>query len=57
MNVGQDTALGDRDMAQKFIELLVIADGQLQVTRDDAGLLVVTGSVAGQFQDLRSQVL
>jgi hypothetical protein len=29
----------------------------LQVTRDDAGLLVVTGGVTGQLEDLSGQVL
>ena len=32
-------------------------DGQLEVTGDDPGLLVVTGSVAGQLEDLSCQVL
>ena len=34
-----------------------ITDGQLKVTGDDPGLLVVTGSVAGQLEDLSCQVL
>lgn len=32
-------------------------DGQLQVTRDDAHLLVVMGRIARQLQDLGRQVL
>ena len=57
LDVGQDTTLSDGDFAQQLIELLVVADGQLQVTRDDAGLLVVPGRVARQLQDLGRQVL
>ncbi|PNH08783.1 hypothetical protein TSOC_004632 [Tetrabaena socialis] len=38
-------------------ELLVVADGKLDVARHDAVLLVVAGSVAGQLQHLGSQVL
>ena len=34
-----------------------ITDGQLKVTGDDPGLLVVTGSIAGQLEDLSCQVL
>ena len=57
LDVGQDTALSDGDFAQQLVELLVVADGQLQVARDDARLLVVPGRVARQLQDLGRQVL
>ena len=57
LDVGQDAALSDGDFAQQLVELLVVADGQLQVTRDNTGLLVVPGRVARQLQDLGRQVL
>jgi len=57
VNVGKDTTLGDGNVAEKLVQLLVVADGELKVTRDDTGLLVVAGSVAGQLEDLSSQVL
>uniref|UniRef100_A0A8L2QBI8 Histone H2B n=1 Tax=Rattus norvegicus TaxID=10116 RepID=A0A8L2QBI8_RAT len=57
LDVGQDAALRDGHTAQQFVELLVVADGQLQVARDDASLLVVPRSVARQLQDLGRQVL
>lgn len=57
MNVGQNTTLGNRDVTQKLVQLLIVADGELEMTGDDAGLLVVTGSVASEFEDLSSQVL
>ena len=57
MDVGQHTAGRDGDRAQQLAELLVIADGQLDVAGDDAALLVVAGSVACQLQHLSSQVL
>ena len=47
VDVGQDTSLGDGDAAEELVELFVVADGQLQVTGDDAGALVVAGGVAG----------
>jgi hypothetical protein len=34
-----------------------LTDGELQVTRDDTGLLVVAGGVTSQLEDLGSQVL
>ena len=57
LDVGQDTSLGDGDTGQKFVQLLVIADGQLEMTGDDSGLLVVTSGVACQLENLSSQVL
>ena len=36
---------------------VVTPDGQLEVSGDDARLLVVPGSVTSQLQDLGSQVL
>jgi len=35
LDVGQDTTLGDRDAVQQLVQLFVVADGQLQVTRND----------------------
>ncbi|KAM9312030.1 uncharacterized protein PAF06_009923 [Gastrophryne carolinensis] len=57
LDVGQDAALSDSDPTEQLVELLVVAHCQLQVSRDDAGLLVVPGSVAGQLENLSSQVL
>ena len=57
LDVRQDTSLGDGDTGEQFVQLLVVPDGQLEVTGDDPGLLVVPGSVAGQLEDLGRQVL
>jgi hypothetical protein len=57
VNVGENTTLGDGDMTEKLVQLLVVADGELEMTGDDTGLLVVAGSVSGQLEDLSSQVL
>ena len=57
LDVGQHTTLGNGHTAEQFVELLVVADSQLEVTGDDTGLLVVAGSVAGQLEDLSGQVL
>ena len=57
LDVGQHAALSDGDSAEQLVELLVVADGQLQVTGDDPGLLVVAGGVSGQLQDLSGEVL
>lgn len=57
LDVGEDTSLGNGHSGEKFVQLLVVADGQLQVTGDDSRLLVVTGGVSCQLQDLSGQVL
>lgn len=57
MDVGEDTTLGDGDVTQELVQLLIVADGKLQVTGDDTGLLVVTGGVTSQLENLSSEVL
>ena len=57
MDVGQHTASSDGDVTQQPVELLVIAHGQLDVAGHNAGLLVVLGGIAGQLEDLGSEVL
>ena len=57
LDVGQHTTLSDGHTAQQLVELFIVADGQLQVARDDAGLLVVPGRISRQLQDLGCQVL
>jgi len=57
LDVGEDTTLGNGHTGEQLVQLLVVADGQLEVTGDDPGLLVVPGSIASQLEDLSSQVL
>ena len=54
LDVGEDTTLGNGNTREEFVQFLVIADGELKVTGDDSGLLVVTGSVACKLEDLSS---
>jgi hypothetical protein len=44
------------NMFTNLIQLLVVANSQLEMARIDASLLVVTSSVAGQLEDFGSQV-
>jgi hypothetical protein len=57
VNVGENTTLSDGDVSEKLVQLLVVADGELEMAGDDTGLLVVAGSVSGQLEDLSRQVL
>ena len=56
MDVGENTTLGDCDMSQQLVQLLVVADGELEMTGDDTGLLVITGGIASQLEDFGSEV-
>ena len=57
MNVWQDTTLSDCDVTEKLVQFLIVSDGELQVTRDDTRLLVITSGVAGKFEDFGRKVL
>ncbi len=57
LDVGQHAALSDGHSAHEFVQLLVVAHRQLQVTGDDTGLLVVPSGVSSQLQDLSRQIL
>ena len=41
---------------KKFVQFLVVPDGQEDVPGDDSGLLVVLCGVSGQLQHLSSEV-
>ncbi len=57
LDVRQHTSLGDGHSTEQFVQLLIVADGQLKMTGDDPGLLVVTGSIACKLKNLSSEVL
>jgi hypothetical protein len=57
VNVGEDTTLCDCDVPEKLVQLLIVADGELKVTGDDTGLLVIASSVASQLKNFGSEVL
>lgn len=54
LNEWQDTTLRDCDTAEELVQFFVISDSQLQVTRDNSGLLVVTSGITSQLEDLSS---
>jgi len=57
VDVRQDTTLCDSDVSEKLVQFLIVADSELEMTGDDTGLLVVTGSVTSQLEDFGSEVL
>ena len=57
LDVGKDTTLSDGDSREELVQFLVITDGELEMSWDDSGFLVVTGGVTSQLEDLSSEVL
>jgi hypothetical protein len=57
VNVWQDTTLSDCDVTQKFVQFLIVADGKLEVTRNDTGLLVIASGIASKFENFSGEVL
>ena len=57
LDVGEDSALGDRHPGQQLVQLLVVPHRQLEVPWDDPGLLVVPRGVSCELEDLGGQVL
>jgi len=57
VDVGEDTTVGDGCVDHQSVELLVVSDGEQDVSGDDSGLLVILGGVAGQLQNFGGQIL
>jgi hypothetical protein len=57
VNVGEDTALCDCDVAEQLVQLLIVPDGELEMAGNDTGLLVVAGSVTCQLENFGSEIL
>jgi hypothetical protein len=57
VDVGQDTALSDGDVTQELVQFLIVADGKLEMARDDTGLLVIASGIASKLKDFSSEVL
>jgi len=57
VNIGQDASLSDSDVSKKLVQLLIVTNGELEVTGNDTRLLVVTSGVASELEDFSSEVL
>lgn len=57
VDLGEDTTRGNSDLTEELVQLIVRADGKLEVTGRDGLLLVVSSSVSGQLEDFSSEVL
>ena len=57
VDVGEDTTGGDGGILKESVELLVVSNGELDVSGDDSGLLGILGGVSSELEDLSSEVL
>jgi len=57
VDVGKDTSGSNGDSSEKTVEFLVVLDGKGNVTGHNTALLVVTGGVSGQLENLGAEVL
>ena len=57
MDVGEDTTCGDSACSSELAELLIVADGELDMTRHNRLLFVLSAGITGQVEDLIREVL
>ena len=57
MDVREYTARGNRCVLEQSVQLLVVSDCELDVTRHDPRLLAIFSSVASKLKHLRRQIL
>ena len=57
MNVGQYTTSGNGHSSEQLVQLLIILHSKGDVTGYNTSLLVVTGGIAGKFENLGTEVL
>ena len=56
LNVRKDSSLGDGDSAEKFVQLLVVFNGQLEMSGVNSSFFVIPGSVSSQLKNLSAQI-
>ena len=55
LDVWKDTTLSNGNFSKKFVQFFVISDGELKMSWNNSGLLVIT--VASEFKNFSGQVL
>jgi hypothetical protein len=56
MDVGQHTSRGNGDTSEQFVQFLIVLHSEGDVTGNDTCLLVVTGGIAGKFENFSTEV-
>ena len=56
VDVARDASLGNRNLTNKLVQLLIVLNGKLDVSGNNTGLLVLAGAVAGKLKQLSNEV-
>jgi hypothetical protein len=57
VDVGKNTTASDSGFTHKLVKLVVVTDGELDVSGGNSGFLVFLGGVSGELEDLSGEVL
>ena len=57
MDIWQHTTGSDGNAAEELVQLLVVLDGEGDMTGHDASTLVIAGGIAGELEDFGAEVL
>jgi hypothetical protein len=57
VHVGDNTTRSDSGLSEALVELFIILDGELDVARTNAVLLVILGSIASELEKFGCQIL
>ena len=56
VDVRENSSLGDGNLPKELVQLLIVPDSELDVSRDDSTSLVVLGGVACELEQLSGEV-
>ena len=57
VDVWENTTGGDGGSAEELVEFLIVADGELDMTRHNGLLFVLSAGITGEVKDLLREVL
>ena len=53
---GHNTTLRDDNVAEELVQLFIVSDGELQVTRDNTLLLVIASGISSKLKNFGSEI-
>jgi len=56
VDVRENTTVSNSCVGHELVEFLIVSDGEENVSGDDSGLLVILGSISGEFENFSSKI-
>ena len=56
VDVARDASLGNRNLTNKLVQLLIVLNGKLDVSGNNTGFLVLASAVTGKLKQLGNEV-